>query len=298
MALENLPQPISASSICEFISSLFVDLGDNRGCCRESPVVEPNRCYLSTNLLAEYVLRRICNRPDIADKIKAFLNSYPVDFYDYYQIILGYPISLPFVELQTVLVDTITLATETIEVYKLEKTTTVVSDYDSYANLLSYESLYHSLNRDYNKAISSLVKLEGLFDGYGFADKSYQALGHYETYKIALARFNYRILNIVYPERYREELERYTSILYSINPFATLYKGAYQGTGDLNLETASLTAIALFSDLHNRFIPAPTFIEPTRYIIPPRIAEVVSTAVWISIIVALVYLIVRALSRL
>lgn len=288
--LENLPQPISIGSICEFIISLFVDLGSS-GCCRESPVTEANKCYLSSNLLAEYVLRRLCNRSDIADKIKAFLASYPIDFYDYHQIVLGYSISPPFFALQAERIDTI----GDIEVYRLVRTTTEIKDYERYANLLAYESLYHIMNRDFNKAIATLVKLEGLFNGYGFADAYYQAHGHYETYKVALAVFIYKIMNTIYPERFKEQLEKYTAVLYSVSPFTTLYKGPYQGVGDLNLETASLTAIALFSDLHTIFIPSPTFIEsrPTS----PAIIDIISTIVKISIAVALAYLIVRALGR-
>ncbi|MGC8953963.1 MAG: hypothetical protein ACP5N5_04520 [Desulfurococcus sp.] len=53
---------------CSFIASFYVDFGDGSGCCVESPVVEPDVCYISSNMLAEHVLRNICGLTDTADK--------------------------------------------------------------------------------------------------------------------------------------------------------------------------------------------------------------------------------------
>ena len=47
----------SLENICSFLANLYVDLTSSYGCVRESPIAESNRCYTSTNLLAEYVLR-------------------------------------------------------------------------------------------------------------------------------------------------------------------------------------------------------------------------------------------------
>jgi hypothetical protein len=63
----------------------------------------------------------------------------------------------------------------------------------------------------------------------------------YETYKLALAAIAYKSLGKT------SEAEGYSKVLYSIKPFTTLYTANYTGVGDLNLETACLTAIALYS---------------------------------------------------
>jgi len=85
----------SLENICSFLAGLYVELTPSYGCIRESPVAESNRCYTSTNLLAEYVLRNLCSKTLLADKVKAFLEEYESDFYDYYQLLLGRNFTLP-----------------------------------------------------------------------------------------------------------------------------------------------------------------------------------------------------------
>jgi len=71
-------------NICSFLKALFIKLELGVGCVRESLIVEPSVCYLTTNFLAEHVLRYLCGEVLIADKIRAFLERYRVDFYGYY----------------------------------------------------------------------------------------------------------------------------------------------------------------------------------------------------------------------
>lgn len=82
-----------------------------------------------------------------------------------------------------------------------------------------------------------------MFDGKGFADRAYTPLGYYETYKPALGLYTARLLAM------KSDIELFGNLLNPIEPFAILYNSDLQGVGDLNIETASLIAIALYSDL-------------------------------------------------
>ncbi|MEM4224611.1 MAG: hypothetical protein QXX93_01460 [Desulfurococcaceae archaeon] len=238
-ASQSNPSSTSREDLCSFVASLYRDFGEF-GCCVESPVVEPDVCYTSTNLLAEHVLRSICGKPGIANKIKRFLEKYSSSFYDYYQVLLGLNFSLPFTVVEHVVVDVV----DSVRVVHVNRTETVIEDYYDYANLLVYKALLHIAQGEENEALKELTMLSEMFNGYGFADAYYRVHGKYETYKVALAIIAYRALGRA------SEVEKYRSVLEKIKPLATLYEQGFKGTGDLNLETASLVLIALYGDLH------------------------------------------------
>jgi hypothetical protein len=85
-------QPLTREKLCVFIASLAVDLGDRGRCLVESPLVERDVCYTSSNHLAYYALRYVCRYRELADLVYKFLESYPTDFYDYHQVLVGKPI--------------------------------------------------------------------------------------------------------------------------------------------------------------------------------------------------------------
>lgn len=232
---------VAKENLCNFIASLYRDFG-GFGCCVESPLVENDVCYTSTNYLAEHVLRNVCSRHDLANKIRAFLDKYPTDFYDYYQILLHKPLQLPFATIEHVQVDNV----KGLRIIHVKRTSTVIKDYYSYANLVAYKALYNIINNNVSGAITELNILSSLFDGHGFADAYYETHGKYESYKVALAVILYKALG------YTSEVEKYTNILMNIKPFTTLYSARNSsliGEGDLNLETACLVAIALYSPI-------------------------------------------------
>jgi len=226
----------SLRSICDFIASLYTDLAPGYGCVRESPVVEKDVCYTSTNLLAEYVLRSLCGNKVLADRVKAFLKAYPTDFYDYYQVIFSKQFTLPF----TVVEHEVVAVVGNTTIKHVKRVDRVVQDYDQYANLLALKALYHIVHGQGGDAVAELTKLSALFDGYGFRDKAYNTSGKYETYKLALAIIVCKCL-------WLPEAEEYTTALYSIKPFTTLHTVGYRGRGNLNLEAACLAAIALYA---------------------------------------------------
>lgn len=272
---------IGINDVCTFIKSLYRDFGDF-GCCVESSVVEPDVCYTSTNLLAEYVLRNVCGRNDLADKIKAFLNRYPTDFYDYYQILLLKPFTLPFTSVEHVQVDTV----NSIRVVHVRRTNVVLEDYYNYANLLAYKAVYHTMYNERDRAIAELGRLNGLFDGYGFADAYHREHGKYEAYKIALAIIPHKALG------YTNEVQKYADTLLRIKPFATLYtveNNSLVGVGDLNLETACLAALALYAEPSlktevTKAIPSATLDQVVLLVI--AIATIVATALLLYVLIS------------
>jgi len=234
--------------ICDLLAELYTDLTGEYGCVRESLEAEINVCYTSTNLLAEYVLRELCGNTVLADKVRSFLNVYSTDFYNYYQILMNKSFTLPLTVVEHEDVTTV----RGIRIVHVKRTSEVFHDYDQYADLLVYSALYYLAQGNVNNAVIDLVKLNLLFNGYGFRDKAFS--GIYETYKLALAVIAFKAIN------HTNLVEKYTSILRSIKPLATLYiynetTGELSGIGDLNVETACLIAIALYSDIPYRIKP-------------------------------------------
>jgi tetratricopeptide (TPR) repeat protein len=128
-----------------------------------------------------------------------------------------------------------------------------MEDYYRYANLIVYKALHYLQYGDRDSAIKELKRLEDLWDGRGFADAYYKQSGLYETYKSALALYTYKTIS------YRNNVGKYLAKLMSINPYTTLYRDN-KGEGDLNLETAIITLLTLYSTPLNTSTqkPAPT----------------------------------------
>ncbi|OYT48435.1 MAG: hypothetical protein B6U85_02515 [Desulfurococcales archaeon ex4484_42] len=233
---------LSLQSICKFLSAQFVMLNDGLGCLRESPIIEPNTCYIQTNWLCMHVLKYLCGYDELANYIERFLDRFIVDFYDYYQILLGKPFSLPLTTVKQVIVESINVGENKIIIKKLLRTNEVYYDYDKYANLIIYKAILNLRYGDKESTMSEVEKLKRLFDGTGFRDLSYKSLHKYETYKLALAIYLYRLLG----RDYDAYVRRYVKLINSIKPFAILYDERLNGVGDFYIETACLTAIALY----------------------------------------------------
>jgi tetratricopeptide (TPR) repeat protein len=229
-------QPLTKEKLCGFIASLAVDLGDRGKCLVESPLVERDVCYTSSNHLAYYALRDVCSYRGLADSIHMFLETYPIDFYDYHQVLVGKPFSPPFTSIEHVQVDVV----NNVRIVHVKRTANEITDYYRYANLLVYRALLSLHQGDREGALRELEKLEELWDGVGFADAYHQKTGKYEAYKLALAIYAYRALGL------GDKAEEYKARLLSINPYTTLYTDS-KGGGDLNLETAVITLLALYS---------------------------------------------------
>jgi len=231
-----ISQPLTREKLCDFTASLAVDLGDKGKCLVELPLVERDACYTSSNHLAYYALRYVCRYRELADLVYKFLESFPTDFYDYHQVLVGKPIPQPFTSVEHVVVDVV----NNVKIVHVKRSSSVIEDYYRYANLIIYKALHHIQSGDREGAIKELERLESLWDGKGFADAYYQVNGRYEAYKLALAVYAYRELGL------GDKVERYKARLLSITPYTTLYRDS-AGEGDLNLETAVITLLALYS---------------------------------------------------
>ena len=149
----------------------------------------------------------------------------------------------PFTSVEHVVVDVV----NNVRIVHVERSSSVIEDYYRYANLIIYKALHHLQSGDRESAIKELERLESLWDGRGFADAYYQVNRRYEAYKLALAVYAYRALGL------GDKAERYEARLLSITPYTTLYRDS-AGEGDLNLETAVITLLALYSTqkpIHN-----------------------------------------------
>ena len=226
--------------ICLFIEGLYRELGPGYGCLVESPVVESDTCYTSTNMLAVYVLRSICGNSVLAENVERFLELYKTGFYDYYQVLLGLPIQLPFNATSHVVAGRVGEITVK-HVIVLDR---VMEDYDEYANLVAIKAIHHARRGEREEAARELEKLRRLYNGVGFRDKAFN--GYYETYKLALAATAYSMVG------YDEEALRLLEAIREVKPLTTLYTENKTGVGDLNLETACLVAIAINQSIHTR----------------------------------------------
>jgi len=189
-----------------------------------------------------HVLKYLCGYDRLANDVRRFLSKFMTDFYDYYQVLLNKPFSLPITVVKHVNVSLVYVNGVKIVIKGLLRTSRVYEDYDKYANLLIYKAILSLRYGDEEEAMNEVRKLEKLFDGIGFKDLSYESLHKYETYKLALAVYLYRLLG----PNYDAYVRRYIRLLNSIKPFTTLYDERLNGVGDLNIETACLTAIALY----------------------------------------------------
>jgi hypothetical protein len=125
-----ISQPLTREKLCDFTASLAVDLGDKGKCLVESPLVERDVCYTSSNHLAYYALRYVCEYRELADSVYKFLESYPTDFYDYHQVLVGKPIPQPFTSVEHVVVDVV----KGVRVVHVKRSSSVIEDYYRYAN--------------------------------------------------------------------------------------------------------------------------------------------------------------------
>ena len=130
-----------------------------------------------------------------------------------------------------------------------------------------YKALHHLQHGDRESAVRELERLESLWDGRGFADAYYEKSGWYETYKLAL--YVYKAIS------HRDSVDKYTVKLMSINPYTTLYRDN-TGEEDLNLETATITLLALYSTPPNTFTQKPTL---TIIIVTTLIAIIAATLI-------------------
>jgi hypothetical protein len=117
----------------------------------------------------------VCGYRELVDLVYKFIESYPTDFYDYHQVLVGKPIPQPFTSIEHAVVDVV----NNVRIVHVKRTTNEITDYYGYANLLIYKALLYLQQGE--AALRELGKLEELWNGVGFADAYHQETEKYEA---------------------------------------------------------------------------------------------------------------------
>ncbi|MEM4537409.1 MAG: hypothetical protein QXP68_01475 [Thermosphaera sp.] len=134
----------------------------------------------------------------------------------------------------------------------------VIDDWYEYADLLVYRALDRLLRGSRSHAELLLMNLTMMWDGYGFRDKAFNATGVYATYKCALFIYLYRALDSAGSDvvkDYSRIRDKCLEIIALSQDEATggirtdyrVIDGRIIPEGDVNVETTSITVLALFS---------------------------------------------------
>jgi hypothetical protein len=104
-----------------------------------------------------------------------------------------------------------------------------------------------------------------------------------------LALYTYRALRY-----YEEYIKKYESKLLSIDPFTTLYVDN-TGEGDLNVETASITLLAMYSTLPLDIFAPPVQIIETKPTDFSQMTRLINVAISLIMVVPVLILIMKML---
>jgi hypothetical protein len=138
---------------------------------------------------------------------------------------------------------------------------TIVDNWEKYADLVAYQILNSLLRCNKTRAEELFLKLVSLWDGYGFRDDAYN--GTYAVYKCALFVYVYRALEAsgVALENYKNILDTCLYIIKiaqdnlsgGIHTDYKVINGTVVISGDVNVETTSFVVIALYSNYPQLF---------------------------------------------
>ncbi|WP_420917922.1 hypothetical protein [Pyrodictium abyssi] len=210
----------------------------------------------SDNLLAARALL-VLGSP-LAGRVLEALEGYGGGFDGAHEVLIGHRIPGVFYEAgEVVLGEVYSRSLGAVLVVKRElHCCRVMEDWGRYADLVVYRALDRLLAGDIAGAERLYELLMGMWDGRGFRDAAFD--GTYESYKLALAVYLHRALAAAgspVVEGYRGAVEECCRLLgllqRSDGGIATHYRvdggGAVVPVGDANVETTSITVLALYS---------------------------------------------------
>ncbi|MBE0684509.1 MAG: hypothetical protein IH585_00765 [Anaerolineaceae bacterium] len=211
------------------------------GLLRESPVVAPNRYWLTNdNALASYTFSQFGYK-DTRRMILQNLDDYGDFENNFIEVVMGHVVYMPPRVPDAVLITKIGDAEIWTEKHVSDNR---YEDWQEYANLGFMVALNH-VNLDIKAIAQELImKTMGMFDGKGFRDKAFN--GSYDTYKLALAIYTARNANMILHE---EEiiLDILLKMLDKNGGFLTRYDENLNPLGDTNTETTSFALLAIHS---------------------------------------------------
>ena len=209
------------------------------GLIRESPLVSPNRFWLTNdNALAALAFSRT-GEHEYAASLGSSMRRYGYSTNGLIEVLWGVPVTWPpHVEQKSIIAQ--------VGAYQVwqefHDSGPVFNDWQDYANLglLGAMNEYRSGRRD--SAIRIFQQTLMQFDGIGFRDKSYSSSGFYETYKLALALYVGATINVPLTD---VRLSRALLAMQTTDGgFTTLYRDLHTPTGDANTETTALALLA------------------------------------------------------
>ncbi len=209
------------------------------GLLRESPVVAPNKYWLTNdNALAGYTFSQFGYK-DTRRMILRNLDDYGDFENNFIEVVMGHVVDMPPSVAQAVLITKIGDAEIWTEKHESDSR---YEDWQEYANLGFMMAL--NSNNLINEALAQqqVLTTMQMFDGKGFKDKAFN--GSYETYKLALAIFTARKANMILQEE-EKILEILLKMQDESGGFHTHYDENLKPLGDTNTETTSFAMLAI-----------------------------------------------------
>jgi len=235
-------------SAVEFLNNMY---NEKVKLCAESPKTAPKTYWLvSDNLWAFKALEKHDSKlsKTIKSKLIELAKAYnlprdaqglPISYK--HEAVIGDTVPTPFnVTVQyTLYSNDYTIKTE------IANGTTIMEDWQEYADLLLYAALSKHWEGKDNEAAALFNKAKEMWDGTGINDKATKADGYYATYKLGLLLYTSKVLGI--------KLDFETQLIATIwntqdktsGGIITSYKTDGTPLGDTNTETTSIIIIAL-----------------------------------------------------
>lgn len=247
---------IDLSKACTFLKSQYIPEAGLLKAAVRPGYDDAYIIYINDNVLAVNALK-VCRSP-LADRISSILaNNYSqlvakLKRYHFFEgkIMDNVPKDYVNVDLGTIESDN----TNYSIIAKIPEDYALPVDYEKYVDWLLIATANHILKQDYITAMKYFEKAMQKWDGNGFIDEAFD--GRYETYKLGLAIYVWKSLNI---NNYSEEINRMLQILSkSQDPetggIFTHYKVVNNNIifnetiSDVNVETTSIVIIALYGN--------------------------------------------------
>lgn len=236
----NPPQSDSMSDVIQNgLDYLNDQINPEIGLLREAPIAAPNKYWLTNdNTLAAYTFDQF-GQMNTSKRIVQAINQYGSFENNFIEVVMGDKVNMPPFVADAILVKKI----GEIEIWtEKHDYGDQIEDWQEYANLSFLMSLNHDLLNSRNIARKQILNTIQMFDGVGFRDKAFN--GTYETYKLALAIYTARKVNVEL-----QDGDKILEILLKMQDknggFHTHYDENLKPMGDTNTETTSFALLAL-----------------------------------------------------
>lgn len=231
-------QPCS-SSIQRGLDFLAARFNSSLGLLNESPVVAPNKYWLTNdNALAAFALSQF-GRSELAATLKSSLQRYGYSTNGLVEVLWGARVSFP-----PQVAEQGTIFTQNGEEILQEfRKGARLEDWADYADLSFLGALNEFRAGRISESQAIFSKALEKFDDQGFQDQAFNVDGLYETYKLALALYVGDTIQAQIPMR--KTLQQILLAMQAENGgFYTHYRDVQHPEGDTNTETTSYALLA------------------------------------------------------